>query len=103
MLARGRCAARSIEELRRAALGLLATGDAEAAAGPAGRAVALDPLDECQELFLRALVAAGHPARAAVHLSSCQAVFERRGPGLLAGAAVRGAADRLHRRGCGPV
>ncbi len=32
MLARGRCAARSMEELRRAALGLLATGDAEAAA-----------------------------------------------------------------------
>ena len=91
MLARGRCAARSMEELRRAALGLLATGDAEAATGPAGRAVALDPLDEgAQELFLRALVAAGHPARAAVHLSSCQAVFEREG--LLCSPALRSAA-----------
>jgi DNA-binding SARP family transcriptional activator len=80
MLARGRCAARSMEELRRAALGLLATGDAEAATEPAGRAVALDPLDEgAQELFLRTLVAAGHPARAVVHLSACEALFAREG------------------------
>jgi len=65
MLARGRCAARSMEELRRAALGLLSAGDAEAAIEPAGRAAALDLLDEgVQELFLRTLVAAGHPARA---------------------------------------
>jgi DNA-binding SARP family transcriptional activator len=80
MLARGRCAARSMEELRRAALGLLAAGEAEAATEPAGRAAALDPLDEgAQELFLRALVAAGHPARAAVHLSACQTLFAREG------------------------
>jgi DNA-binding SARP family transcriptional activator len=46
MMARGKCAARSMEELRRAALGLLATGDAEASIEPAGRAVALDPLDD---------------------------------------------------------
>ena len=80
MMARGKCAARSMEELRRAALGLLATGDAEAAIEPAGRAVALDPLDDsAQELLLRTLVAAGHPARAAVHLSSCEAMFAREG------------------------
>jgi DNA-binding SARP family transcriptional activator len=80
MLARGRCAARSMEELRRAALGLLAAGDAEAATEPAGRAAALDPLDEAaQELFLRALVAAGHPARAAVRLTACEALFAREG------------------------
>jgi DNA-binding SARP family transcriptional activator len=67
MLARGRCAARSMEELRQGALRLLAVGDFEAAAELAGRAAARDPLDEgAQEMFLRALVAAGHPARAAV-------------------------------------
>ncbi len=91
MLARGRCAARSMEELRRASLGLLAAGDAEAAIAPAGRAAALDPLDEgAQELFLRTLVAAGHPARAAVHLSSCEAFFAREG--LVPSPAVRSAA-----------
>ena len=80
MLARGRCAARSMEELRQAALRLLTAGDAEAAAGLAGQAAALDPLDEsAQELFLRALVAAGHPARAAVHLAACQAAFAKQG------------------------
>ena len=91
MLARGTCAARSMEELRRAALTLLATGDAEAAIEPAGRAAALDPLDEvAQELFLRTLVAAGHPARAAVHLSACEALFAREG--LICSPALRAAA-----------
>ena len=91
MMARGKCAARSMEELRQAALDLLATGDAEAAIEPAGRAVALDPLDDsAQELFLRALVAAGHPARAAVHLSSCEAMFAREG--LACSPALRSAA-----------
>ena len=91
MLARGRCAARSAEELRRAALTLLGTGDAEAAIEPAGRAAALDPLDEgAQELLLRALVAAGHPARAAVHLSWCEALFA--GEGLTPSPALRSAA-----------
>jgi len=76
MLARGRCAARSMEELRQTALRLLAAGDAEAAAESAGRAAAQDTLDEdAQELFLRALVAAGHPARAAVYLASCEALL----------------------------
>jgi DNA-binding SARP family transcriptional activator len=80
MLARGRCAARSREELRQAVLRLLSAGDAEAAAGLAGRAAAADLLDEgAQELFLRALVAAGHPARAAVHLAGCEAAFTREG------------------------
>jgi DNA-binding SARP family transcriptional activator len=80
MLARGRCAARSMEELRQAALRLLTAGDAEVAAGLAGRAAALDPLDEsAQELFLRALVAAGHPARAAVHLAACETAFGKEG------------------------
>jgi DNA-binding SARP family transcriptional activator len=91
MLARGTCAGRSMEELRRAALGLLTAGDAEAASEPAGRAVALDPLDEgAQELFLRTLVAAGHPARAAVHLSSCETLFAREG--LVCSPALRSAA-----------
>ncbi len=90
MLARGRCAARSMEELRRAALGLLTAGDAEAAIEPAGRAAGLDPLDEgAQELFLRTLVAAGHPARAAVHLASCEALFGREG--LVCSPALRSA------------
>jgi DNA-binding SARP family transcriptional activator len=91
MLARGRCAARSMEELRQAALRLLTAGDCEAAAGLAGRAAALDPLDEsAQELFLRALVAAGHPARAAVHLAACQATLAREG--MAASPALRAAA-----------
>lgn len=90
MLARGRCVARSMEELRQAALRLLTAGEAEAAAGLAGRAAALDPLDEnAQELFLRALVAAGHPARAAVHLASCEAAFAR--GGITASPALRAA------------
>jgi DNA-binding SARP family transcriptional activator len=80
MLARGRCAARSMEELRQAALRLLTAGDAETAAELAGRAAGLDPLDEsAQELFLRALVAAGHPARAAVHLALCEAALAKEG------------------------
>jgi DNA-binding SARP family transcriptional activator len=91
MLARGRCAARSMEELRQAALRLLAAGDAEAAAESAGRAAAQDTLDEdAQELFLRALVAAGHPARAAVYLASSEAAFAREG--IVPSPALRAAA-----------
>jgi DNA-binding SARP family transcriptional activator len=91
MLARGRCAARSMEELRQAALRLMAAGDAEAAAETAGRAAAQDPLDEgAQELFLRTLVVAGHPARAAVYLASCEAAFAREG--LVPSPALRAAA-----------
>jgi DNA-binding SARP family transcriptional activator len=94
MLARGRCAARSMEELRQAALRLLAEGNAEAAAEAAGRAAALDHLDEgAQELFLRALVAAGHPARAAVYLASCEAAFAR--DGIAPSPALRAAARPL--------
>jgi DNA-binding SARP family transcriptional activator len=86
LLARGECAARSMQELRHAALRLLASGDAEAAVAPAGRAAGLDPLDEdAQELFLRVLVAAGHAARAAAHLASCERVFSRAGLSLAAG------------------
>jgi len=97
MLARGRCAARSMEELRQAALRLLATGDAEAAAELAGRAAAMDALDEsAQELFLRALAAAGHPARAAVQLAACEAALAREGitpsPALRAAALAPSAA-----------
>jgi tetratricopeptide (TPR) repeat protein len=91
MLARGQCSARSREELRQAVLLLLAEGDAEAASALAGRAAAQDPLDEgAQELFLRALVAAGHPARAAVHLAGCEAVFAREG--IVPSASLRAAA-----------
>jgi DNA-binding SARP family transcriptional activator len=92
MLARGRCAARSMEELNQAVLRLLAVGDAEAAAEMAGRAAAQDPLDEgAQELFLRALVAAGHPARASVQLAACEATFAREG--LVPSLALRAAAQ----------
>ncbi|HEY1920654.1 MAG TPA: hypothetical protein VGH27_34215 [Streptosporangiaceae bacterium] len=91
MLARGRCAARSAEELRQAVLRLLAAGDFEAAGEIAGRAAARDPLDEgAQEMFLRALVAAGHPARAAVHLAACEQTFAREG--LVPSPALRAAA-----------
>jgi DNA-binding SARP family transcriptional activator len=90
-LARGRCAARSREELHEAALRLLAAGDAEAAAVLAERAVALDVLDEgAQELFLRALVAAGHQARAAAYLARCEAVMAREG--MVPSPALRAAA-----------
>jgi tetratricopeptide (TPR) repeat protein len=94
MLARGRCAARSMEELRQAALRLLAEGKAEAAAEAAGRAAGLDRLDEgAQELFLRTLVAAGHPARATVYLASCEAAFAREG--IVTSAALRAAVRPL--------
>jgi len=90
-LARGQCAARSREELHQAALRLLAAGDAEAAARLAARLVALDGLDEgAHELFLRALVAAGHPARAAAHLVSCEAAMAREG--IVPSPALRAAA-----------
>jgi DNA-binding SARP family transcriptional activator len=94
LLARGECAARSMAELRQAALRLLATGEAEAALVPAGRAAGLDPLDEdAQELFLRTLVSAGHAARAAVHLALCEAAFVREG--LPPSPAMRAAARPL--------
>ncbi|HEX6518724.1 MAG TPA: hypothetical protein VF070_01735 [Streptosporangiaceae bacterium] len=43
-----------------------------------------------QELFLRTLVAAGHPARAAVHLALCEAAFAKEG--MVPSAALRAAA-----------
>ena len=93
MLARLHCAARVREELRRHALSLLAAGDAEAAIAAAGRGARLDPLDEgAQELFLRALVAAGRGALAAAHLASCQMTFAREG--LVASPALRSAAGQ---------
>jgi DNA-binding SARP family transcriptional activator len=96
LVARPRSVARSMEELRRQALDLLTTGDAEQAVTVAGRAAGLDPLDEpAQELFLRALVAAGHEGQASVHLASCEATFAREG--LVASPALRAAA-----RGRGP-
>jgi DNA-binding SARP family transcriptional activator len=97
LLARGRCAARSKEELHQAAIRLLAAGDAAAAAEVAGRVAAEDPLDEgAHELFLRALVAAGDHAKAAVHLASCEAALAREGialsPALRASARASSAA-----------
>ena len=95
LLARSRCVVRSMEELRQRALSLLAEGDAEAATATAGHAARLDPLNEdAQELFLRALVAAGHAGLASVHLASCVATFAREGlvpsPALRAAARDRG-------------
>ncbi|WP_326551806.1 AfsR/SARP family transcriptional regulator [Micromonospora sp. NBC_01813] len=91
LMARPRSVARSMEELRRQALELLTAGDAEQAVTVAGRSAGLDPLDEpAQELFLRALVAAGHEGQASVHLASCAATFAREG--LVVSPALRAAA-----------
>jgi DNA-binding SARP family transcriptional activator len=101
LVARPRSAARSMEELRQRALDLIAAGDAEQAVTVAGRAASLDPVDEpAQELFLRALVTAGHEARASVHLASCEATFAREGlvPSPALRAAARGRGSR-HRTG----
>ena len=58
---------------------------------PAGRAAALDPLDEgAQELFLRVLVAAGRGGLASAHLASCEVLFAREG--LVPSPALRSAA-----------
>jgi len=91
LLARLDCAARVRQELRRRALGLLAAGQAGAAMAPAGRAAAVDPLDEAaQELFLRVLVAAGRGGLASAHLASCEVLFAREG--LVPSPALRSAA-----------
>jgi DNA-binding SARP family transcriptional activator len=91
LLARPRYTARSMEELRQRALDLLAADNADAAVAVAGRAAGLDPLDEAaQELFLRTLVAAGHEARAFVHLAACEATFAHEG--LVPSPALREAA-----------
>jgi DNA-binding SARP family transcriptional activator len=91
LLARSRSAARSREELRRQALGKLESRDLEAAVAIAGLAARLDPLDEdAQELFLRSLVAAGHPGQAAMQWAACSATFSREG--LTPSPALRAAA-----------
>jgi DNA-binding SARP family transcriptional activator len=91
LLARLHCAARLREELHRHALSMLAAGDAEAAVATAGHGARLDPLDEgAQELFLRALVAAGRGALASAHLASCEMTFAREG--LVPSPALRSAA-----------
>jgi hypothetical protein len=95
LLARLDCAARGRQELRRRALDLLAAGQAGAAMAPAGRAAALDPLDEgAQELFLRVLVAAGRGGLASAHLASCEMLFAR-GP-------LPAILSWCRARGCGP-
>jgi DNA-binding SARP family transcriptional activator len=99
LLARAHVAARSSEELRNRALKALAIGDAEAAVAVSGRAARLSPLDDAaQELFLRALVAAGHEGQASVHLAQCIATFAREGlepsPALRAAARGRGPRPR---------
>ena len=97
LLTRGHLRARSLEELRREALALLGTGQTERSSAVAGRAAALEPLDEdAQELFLRSLVADGRPGLAALHLASCEATFTREGLSLSPAlrAAVRISDDR---------
>ncbi len=98
LLARMHYAARCRQELRRHALSLLAAGDVEAATVAAGRAAALDPLDDgAQELFLRVLVAAGRGGLASAHLASCEVTFAREGfvpsPALRSAARDPGAAQ----------
>ena len=91
LLARMHYAARCRQELRRLALSLLAAGDVEDATVAAGRAAALDPLDDgAQELFLRTLVAAGRGGLASAHLASCELTFAREG--LVPSPALRSAA-----------
>lgn len=97
LLMRGHLRARSLEELRREALALLGAGQTERSSAVAGRAAALEPLDEdAQELFLRSLVADGRSGLAALHLACCEATFAREGlrisPALRA--AVRIGGDR---------
>ncbi|HEY2791303.1 MAG TPA: hypothetical protein VGJ28_03045 [Micromonosporaceae bacterium] len=92
LLARGRCGSRSMEELRRLTLLAMAAGTPQDALEPAGRAAALDALDEAaQELFLRTLVAAGLSARATVYLAGCEAAFAE--AGLTVPPAMRAAAQ----------
>jgi tetratricopeptide (TPR) repeat protein len=80
MLARSRVAARSLEELRCQALDAMTAGAHDEAVAVAGRAAALDPLDEpAQELFVRALVAAGRRAQASVHVARSLARFSKEG------------------------
>jgi DNA-binding SARP family transcriptional activator len=91
LLARMHCAARCRQELRRQALSLLAARDLDAATVAAGRAAALDPLDDgAQELFVRVLVAAGRGGLASAHLASCEMTFAREG--LVPSPALRAAA-----------
>ncbi len=80
LLARARSAIRAREEIRAAALDLLSRGEAEQAVEIAHQGAMLDPLDEdAQELFVRALVAAGREGQASVHLASCLDAFARSG------------------------
>ncbi|MCU1537635.1 MAG: transcriptional regulator, family, partial [Humibacillus sp.] len=100
LLARSHVEARSREDLRAAALDLLSHGRAEEAAELAHRAAVLDPLDEdAQELFVRALVVAGHEGRAVLHLAASLAALEE--AGLEPSPALRSAARRVgnHRSG----
>lgn len=92
LLARSRAAARSLEELRSQALHKLELGAWDEAVAIAGQAARLDPLNEpAQELFLRALVSAGHPGQASVHWAACSAAFAREG--LVPSPALRDAAQ----------
>jgi DNA-binding SARP family transcriptional activator len=80
LLTRAHLRARSLEELRRVTLAHLGAEQPQRAIIVAGRAAALEPLDQdAQELFLRSLVAASRPGLAAVHLASCEATFAREG------------------------
>jgi tetratricopeptide (TPR) repeat protein len=106
LLARQRCAVRSMEELRQRTLSLLAQGNAEAATATAGQAARLDPVNEdAQELFLRSLVAAGHAGLASMHLASCEATFAREGlePSPALRAAARDPARPRSKVGAGVV
>ena len=97
LLMRGHLQARSLEELRREALALLGAGQTERSSAVAGRAAALEPLDEdAQELFLRSLVADGRSGLAALHLACCEVTFAREGLGISPAlrAAVRIGGDR---------
>jgi tetratricopeptide (TPR) repeat protein len=101
LIARSRCAVRTLEELRGRALQQLAAGSTAAAIRLAETAVGLDPLNEsAHELLLRALVADGQSGLAQAHLAACEGTFAAEG--LVVSPALRAAAqDRMGRPAAG--
>ena len=104
LMARSHYSLRSDSELRNQALEHLASGRLTDAVGAAERAAKLQPLDDSmQELFVRALVAAGRIDAARAQLAACEALFAREGmrvsPALRAAAQDRRTQPRGVRAG----
>jgi DNA-binding SARP family transcriptional activator len=104
LMARSHYGLRSDSELRNQALEHLANGRLTDAVGAAQRAARLQPLDDpVQELFVRALVAAGRIDAAMAQVAACEALFAREGmrvsPALRAAAQDRRTQPRGVRAG----